>query len=79
MYINCPVCDEKLDHQVWVSLKECPKCGTNSRLVMLVFLLKDQIKDTYEEIKDIKRWLKGRNIPTETKDELRRRLNKIGG
>lgn len=45
----------------------------------LDILLAEYRKTILVEVASIKRWLKGRNIPTETKDELRRRLNKIGG
>lgn len=70
---TCPLCGFKKGWALFFALEECPKCGSGASLAIL------QWQHYTKEIASIKKWLKSRNIPTETKDELRRRLNKIGG
>lgn len=71
MKIVCPYCKTWFKPVIWYAIKECP-CGASAAEVFLIKLL-----DVKSEIKDTKRWLKSADMPTETKDELRRRLNKI--
>jgi len=71
-YFNCPICKLPVQPTDLVGRNECPYCGID--LDVFVILKFEEID---KEIASIKKWLKGRNIPTETKDELRRRLDKI--
>lgn len=71
-HFSCPICKLPVQPTDLVGRNECPYCGID--LDVFVILKFEEID---KEITSIKRWLKGRNIPTETKDELRRRLNNL--
>lgn len=68
---TCPLCGFKVNWALFFSDEKCPACGSGASLAILEW------QHYTKEIASIKKWLKGRNIPTETKDELRRMLNKI--